>query len=403
MELGWRTTVLLVTGVPSLMAAIMVLANAREVAAAKLFLALIFAWVMFTMPYIIGFSGAYQAYPWLTFFPFSTELWIGPLWLLTVCALTSENLPERCWLWFVPGIIQTLYYTGLFFGIGPNWGIGAAAAEAKFAFSDAFHAPYIVPVETTFSLALIAFAAWESWRRITRYREWVGREHSNAERVDLAWLQQAGAAIIALALVWLANDVAATIFGRLSYVTNFYFYAVSGVVVLWLTLQFLSRSDRRFPKPQPGDLANDRPQSDPQAAEAEPDAHNEPEAPGDTLPPPRIDLAALEAKVREGQWHFDQDLTLRELARRVGTNASALSAALNAREDGNFTTFINGLRVEAVCAMLLAHDTDATPNLLDLALDCGFGSKATFNRAFKRHTGLSPREWMSRNRLAEAA
>ncbi|MEO0698362.1 MAG: AraC family transcriptional regulator [Pseudomonadota bacterium] len=393
MELSWRTTVLLVTGVPSLIAAVMVLLNAREVAAAKLFLALIVAWLMFTMPYIIGFSGAYQAYPWLTFFPFNTELWIGPLWLLTVRALTSEHLPGRWWLWLVPGLVQTLYYTGLFFLIGPNWGIGAEAAEAKFAFSDAFHVPYIVPIETALGLGLIAFAAWDSYVRIKRYREWVGKEHSNADRVDLAWLQHAGAAIIALAIVWLSSDVAATLFGRLSYITIFNFYAISGVAVLWLSLQFLSRSDRRFPKP----LAS---------GPVEPAQDAQPEPDQDTPTPPRLDLARIEAKVREGQWHFDQDLTLGELARRVGTNSSALSAALNAREDGNFTSFINGLRVEAVCDKLrTAGDAgaDTAPNFLDLALDCGFGSKATFNRAFKRHTGLSPREWLQANRPLEAA
>ncbi|MEL6487235.1 MAG: AraC family transcriptional regulator, partial [Pseudomonadota bacterium] len=205
-----------------------------------------------------------------------------------------------------------------------------------------------------------------------------------------------GAAIIALAIVWLASDVAATLFGRLSYITIFNFYAISGVVVLWLSLQFLSRSDRRFPKPHALDRGG-------------PDYPTEAEAAPTTPSPPRLDLAQIEAKVREGQWHFDQDLTLGELARRVGTNASALSAALNAREEGNFTSFINGLRVEAVCDKLRgvgdAGDTGggAAPNFLDLALDCGFGSKATFNRAFKRHTGLSPREWLQANRALEAA
>lgn len=408
MELGWRTTVLLVTGVPSLLAAIMILVNAREVAAARLFLALIVAWVMFTGPYIIGFSGAYQAYPWLTFFPFNTELWIGPLWLLTVCALTSERLPERCWLWLMPGTIQTLYYTILFFGVGPNWGMGAEAAEAKFAFSDAFHAPYVAPVETTIGLVLIAFASWESWQRIRRYREWIGREHSNAERVDLAWLQQASGAIIALALIWLSSDVAATIFGRLTYVTNFYFYAISGAIVLWLALQFLARSDRRFPKPLAAAMvaalsAEPAMGGAKDAAERE-DSSTPPDS-AQPAAPPRIDMSAVEAKVREGRWHFDQDLTLGQLARRVGTNASALSAALNAREDENFTSFINGFRVEAVCEKLreAALQGRAAPNLLDLALDCGFGSKATFNRAFKRHTGLSPREWMNQSRALKAA
>lgn len=80
----------------------------------------------------------------------------------------------------------------------------------------------------------------------------------------------------------------------------------------------------------------------------------------------------------------------------MGTNTSALSAALNARNDMNFTLFINGLRVEAMCERLRDHAArdKGAPNLLALALDCGFGSKATFNRAFKRHTGQTPRDWV---------
>ena len=392
--LDWRTTLLLVTGIPALIAALMVLASARETLAARFFMALIAAWVLLTTPYIIGFSGAYQAYPWLTFAPFNTELWIGPLWLLTVRALTSERLSDRWWLWTVPGVIQTLYYTACFLLIGPDWGMSAAAAEPKFAFSRSFHSPFIVPFETAIGLSLIAFAAWDSWRRIARYREWIGEEHSNAERVDLAWLQRSGAAIIALALMWLAVDAVATMVGGLSYPTYFYFYAISGAVVMALAFQFLARADRRFPKPLNPELA-----APPLFESAEDDKGTPPQL------PPRIDLAALEAKVRDGEWHFDQDLTLGELARRIGTNSSALSAALNAREDGNFTSFINGLRVEAVCERLneRAMASQSAPNLLDLALDCGFGSKATFNRAFKRHTGQSPRDWINASRAAEAA
>ncbi|NQX94827.1 MAG: helix-turn-helix transcriptional regulator [Erythrobacter sp.] len=383
---------MLVTGIPALMAAIMVLMNAREALASRFFLAVVFAWVWHTGPYIIGFSGAYQAYPWLTFFPFNTELWIGPLWLLTVRALTSDALPERWWLWLVPGMVQTAYYTACFLLIGPEWGTGEGAAAMKFAFNDAYHVPYFLPVETVVGLSLMGFAAWDSWRRIARYRVWIGEEHSNAERVDLLWLQQASGAIAGLALMWVVVDAVASAVGGLSYPTNFYFYAVSGAVVLWLSFQFLARSDRRFPKPHAPSQTSET-QAEAPALEQEPIA-------------PRFSLDLLEAKVREGGWHFDQDLTLGELARRLGTNASTLSASLNAREEVNFTIFINGLRVEAVCEQLRASAVGAdssAPNLLDLALDCGFGSKATFNRAFKRHTGLPPRDWMQANLKPQAA
>lgn len=387
MDLGWRTAVLLITTVPAVLAAVMTLASARETIAARFFLGLVCAWALLTVPYMIGFAGAYQLYPWLTFAPFNTELWLGPLWLLTVRALTSEALPPRWWLWLVPGALQTAYYTACFALIGPGWGMGEGAGALKFAFNDAYHLPYFVPLETVIGLGLMGFAAWDSWRRIARYRLWIGEEHSNADRVDLAWLQRSGAAIVALAGLWLAADALGAILGGLSYFTNFWFYAISGAVVLGLSFQFLARSDRRFPKPRAAGSPVRGEGSQPLPRSAEPAA--------ETIAP-RFSPEAIAAKVREGGWHFDEDLTLGELARRLGTNASTLSAALNAREGMNFTRFINGLRVEAVCERLLETD-GATPNLLDLALDCGFGSKATFNRAFKRHTGLSPREWMQRS------
>ncbi|MEP2735815.1 MAG: AraC family transcriptional regulator [Erythrobacter sp.] len=362
----------------------MSLLNAREALAARFFLALLIAWVMLTVPYIIGFAGAYAVFPWLTFAPFNTELWLGPLWLLTVRALTEESLPERWWLWLAPGLMQTLYYTGCFLLIGPEWGMGETAGAIKFAFSDAVHRPYIVPLETLAGLSLIAYASWESWRRIALYRAWIGDEHSNAERVDLFWLQIAGFAIIALALMWVAVDVAATLLGGLSYFTNFWFYSASGLVVLWLALQFLARSDRRFPKPNDEEHATLDESTKESAAV-------------------RLRLATLEAMVRDGGWHFDQDLTLGELARRLGTNSSTLSATLNAQEDTNFTSLINGLRVDAVCERLRSTTAGDAPNLLDLALDCGFGSKATFNRAFKRRTGRAPSEWLAQHHVQHRA
>ena len=35
--------------------------------------------------------------------------------------------------------------------------------------------------------------------------------------------------------------------------------------------------------------------------------------------------------------------------------------------------------------------------LLAVALDCGFNSKSTFNRAFKNATGTTPKEFLAQN------
>ena len=64
----------------------------------------------------------------------------------------------------------------------------------------------------------------------------------------------------------------------------------------------------------------------------------------------------------------------------------------------NFNDFINHYRIEAVKEKLSAGEHNTT-TLLGIAYDCGFNSKATFNRAFKKSTTLSPNEYLKKNDL----
>ena len=59
----------------------------------------------------------------------------------------------------------------------------------------------------------------------------------------------------------------------------------------------------------------------------------------------------------------------------------------------NFNDFINNYRIEAVKENLKKGEHKKT-TLLGIAFDCGFNSKATFNRAFKKSTGLSPKDYL---------
>lgn len=364
MDLDWRSALLLVTGMPSLAAALWASLQSRERIASRFLAGLVLAWVLLTGPYIIGFSGAYQAYPGLTFFPFNTELWLGPLWLLYIQALTQSTLPKRWWLWLMPGLIQSSYYTICFLFLGD--------AEQKFAFNDAVHEPFLVPIETLMSLGLIGYAAYASAKRLTVYRNLIEREHGNKDRVDLTGLARAGLAVIALTIIWVSSDIADTLVGGFPYSISFYYYAVSGCIILMVSFDVLSKVDRLYPKLE--------------------DFETPPVLPNEALTR-RVDIDELRDRVRREGWFLDPDLTLSLLARRLGTNKSTLSAWLNSEEVGNFSSFINGLRVEAVCERL-ASATEASPNLLQLAFECGFGSKATFNRAFKQEKGLSPRDWL---------
>ena len=92
-------------------------------------------------------------------------------------------------------------------------------------------------------------------------------------------------------------------------------------------------------------------------------------------------------------WAADPDLSLATLARKLGTNSGHLSRAINEGLGVNFATFVNDLRARSVAAMMMQGRQD---DLLDLALEAGFSSKASFNRAFAATFGTTPSQWRKR-------
>ena len=99
--------------------------------------------------------------------------------------------------------------------------------------------------------------------------------------------------------------------------------------------------------------------------------------------------------VQQSDWWRDPDLTAPLLARHLATNTTYLSRALNDGLGQNFNEFVNRIRVRAVQAELAQSKSDR--DVLSIALDAGFNSKASFNRVFKRLTGQTPTEFRRQN------
>lgn len=93
--------------------------------------------------------------------------------------------------------------------------------------------------------------------------------------------------------------------------------------------------------------------------------------------------------MKENEYYKDPELTLGDLAGMMDIPPGTLSQVINSKEGKNFYDFVNTLRIEAFKQLLLQPESKQY-TLLSLAFECGFNSKTSFNRNFKKITGISP-------------
>lgn len=92
------------------------------------------------------------------------------------------------------------------------------------------------------------------------------------------------------------------------------------------------------------------------------------------------------------------ELSLNDLAARLDIHSNSLSQVINGIEGVNFYDYINSLRIEEFKRMASRPENQKF-TLLGLAYECGFNSKSTFNRIFKKTTGMSPSEYMKSQKV----
>ncbi|WP_433901083.1 helix-turn-helix domain-containing protein [Sphingobacterium puteale] len=101
----------------------------------------------------------------------------------------------------------------------------------------------------------------------------------------------------------------------------------------------------------------------------------------------------LQIVLEQQKPYLNPELTLNDLAGMVDTHPNLLSQVINSVIEKNFYELINELRVkEFLQRMTLPANKKYT--LLTIAYDCGFNSKASFNRNFKKYTGKSPQQYL---------
>ncbi|HAS46161.1 MAG TPA: hypothetical protein DCS93_37115 [Microscillaceae bacterium] len=106
----------------------------------------------------------------------------------------------------------------------------------------------------------------------------------------------------------------------------------------------------------------------------------------------------LEQFMTSQQPYLDAQLTLQTLATLLDMKPAQLSQIINEGYQKNFFDFVNTYRVQHFI-QLASLQANKHKTLLGIALEVGFNSKSTFNRAFKKEYQVTPTAYIKQMEL----
>ncbi len=358
---GPMSITLLICAAQGLLLAALLL-RAKVNRAANRWLALLILGVAALMtPYIIGYAGFYEQWPWLSFAPLSYTLAFGPL-LYCYTVTLAGSPPIRIFPHFLPVAVQFAAYALVF----------PLPLAIKNRWNAAVHARFIDPAFDILALVSIAAYGIAAYHAYRTYRRWLDENRTDGVDFEPVWIRNFLAALGVTGVVWAGFRIAKQIDPARDYFDQFPLYVGFSVLVVYLGIGGWRHAETPFPHA---------------TVPAQPEPV-EPAAPArDWAAQGTAWLARIEA---EQLWR-DPALTLAGLARILGTNTTYLSRGLGAATGENFNAGINRRRVAEMQRLLAAPGEQR--DLLTLAFDVGFNSKASFNRAFQDFAGMSPSAW----------
>jgi AraC-like DNA-binding protein len=378
---------LLVGVAQGLFLAVLLLTRRENAAANRILAGTMAAFALFLAESVLYVDGHFHDFPHLIGISQPVIFIFGPA--IYLYARTVGGQPEapgrRVVLHFLPAAAVVAYFMPFYLKTGPE----------KVAFVEALMrdgAPLDVQIIEWLKLPHGAAYTLVTFGVLRRYRRRLEESFSTLDRINLGWLRDV---LLGTMVVWAMAIVSSglTLLG-VKILDNDLSFAPLALVVFVFVIGILGlRQPEVFWPPSPA--------NDPAETSGTPKAPEIPAAPASGTkyrksgldPAKAADIEkALLAMMDEHRPQEDSDLTLQQLADRLGVSPHNLSEVINGHLGTSFHDFVNGYRVEEAKRRLRDHEL-AHQTILAVALESGFRSKSTFNKIFKRFTGTTPSQY----------
>jgi AraC-like DNA-binding protein len=355
---------------------------------------------LYIFPWMVGFAGWYDHQPYrniLFYTPFQHLFFIGPVIFFYVQSLLNPGFRfgKKDWLHLVPGIFYLIYSAVIF--VTDWWVMNDyyfLADQSDRDFDDWYQMAGFASMLIYFFLSL---------RYYRLYRRLMVQVTSYADTLVFRWVLRFLATFFIMMLVWVAFQFLGQ-YIRGQYIRSWWYYLCFALLLYYIAIAGYSNSIiTKVPFITQHLLTNGRVQlllpvasnqSQPETGEAVYIEIEEPStAPTETDAQLQSWKEKIQKAVVDDKAYENPELSLTELAQQLQTNPSLLSKMVNRGFAMNFNDFINFYRVQAVITQL-KKGLHQQQTLTSIAYDCGFNSKATFNRAFKKATGKTPQDYI---------
>lgn len=345
----------------------------------------LFLAILFICPWMLGHAGWYngetclECRNFLFYMPTQHSLWMGPVIYFYLQSLLDPAFrfrPKMSWH-LVPGALYVL------------WSAGVAITDrlvlGRYFLMDGENDPDFQVWYITLGLVSMVFYLVLCLRYYMNYRKFIVQELSFADNLQFKWVRNFLLACLVYFVSSLLMGVLVVFNINVEYAAVWWYYLLFGVVFYYIAVSGYAHSiEQRKNFALDFSRVEEAPATEPHSSTLAPDTISEPD-----LPP--IWKEKLLQAMEKDKLYRDPELTLTDLAKQLGTNPSLLSKVINRNFQVNFNDFVNRYRVQEV-KQQLEKGAAAQLTVMSLAYDAGFNSKATFNRAFKKHTGQNPSE-----------
>lgn len=309
------------------------------------------------------------------FFPNAFELVLAPLFYFYIKSLLTPRFRFKLqhWFHFLPFFISQTYAVVVYFSVLPvhDLSLRLDIANGMYFKEIKLIDEYILFLGTVFYL-------YHGLRLLRKYKDWLVNNTSNTELPDFNWLLRLFQLFVITALLLLIGRI-------LSLLTSIkpiwflqHFWKVLNLyvafLIYYLGLRGYMQPDYSLPELETS-VKNPEPAIDEQISERS-----------------RI----IEAAMKDDKLFLDTELTIHSLSRQLDLSQKQISQTINQYFRTNFRDFINHYRIEEV--KLKLNDPNFNKmSILGIAMESGFNSETSFYRLFKKHVGMTPKQYLKQN------